>query len=174
MVILSAMLLYVAAQLAAAGKAFSASFGGIDYRIGVLVGVAVVLVYTVLGGFRAVCWTDFLQALLMVGTLVAFPLYLLLTRGGYGFISEQLQTVDPGLLEFTPNKQGAAFMGFVLGSGALGINFGYSGQPHVLVRFMALRNRREAIVGGIVSAVWAVLVYWGAVTVGLMARALTA
>ena len=173
-VILSAMLLYVAAQLAAAGKAFSASFGGIDYRIGVLVGVVVVLVYTVLGGFRAVCWTDFLQALLMVGTLVAFPLYLLLTRGGYGFISEQLQTVDPGLLKFTPDKQGAAFMGFVLGSGALGINFGYSGQPHVLVRFMALRNRREAIVGGIVSAVWAVLVYWGAVTVGLMARALTA
>ena len=173
-VILVAMLMYVAAQLAAAGKAFSASFGGIDYRYGVLIGAAIVLLYTVVGGFRAVCWTDFLQALLMVGTLVVFPIFLLLTKGGYGFITDQLRGVDPDLLRFTPDKTGPAFVGFLLGAGALGINFGYPGQPHVLVRFMALRTRREAVLGGVVSAVWAVLVYWGAVTVGLMARAMTA
>ncbi len=173
-VILVAMLLYVAAQLAAAGKAFSASFGQIDYRVGVLIGAAVVLVYTVLGGFRAVCWTDFLQALLMVGTLVLFPAYLLVVDGGYGFIFDNLRTVDPHLLRFTPDKSGPALLGFLLGSGALGINFGYPGQPHVLVRFMALRNRREALVGGVVSFVWGLCVYWGAVTVGLMARAMTA
>lgn len=172
-VILVAMLLYVAAQLAAAGKAFSASFGGIDYRVGVLIGAGVVLVYTVLGGFRAVCWTDFLQALLMMGTLVVFPCYLLLTEGGYGFICDQLRTVDPDLLRFTPDKSGAAMLGFFLGSGALGINFGYPGQPHVLVRFMALKDRRAARLGGIVSFCWGLLVYWGAVTVGLMARAMT-
>ncbi len=173
-VILSAMLLYVAAQLAAAGKAFSICFDGVDYRVGVLIGAGIVLVYTVLGGFRAVCWTDFLQALLMVGTLVAFPLYLLSTHGGYGFIGQQLEAADAGLLEFVPQKSGMALVGFLLGAGALGINFGYPGQPHVLVRFMALRSRREAITAGIVSAIWATLVYWGAVTVGLMARAMTA
>ncbi len=173
-VILVAMLLYVAAQLAAAGKAFSASFGGLDYRAGVLIGAAVVLLYTVIGGFRAVCWTDFLQALLMVGTLVIFPVYLLANQGGYGFITDQLQSVDPALLRFMPEKSGMALFGFLLGSGALGINFGYPGQPHVLIRFMALKDRRQAIIGGIVSAIWAVLVYWGAVTVGLMARAITA
>ncbi|MCH7808912.1 MAG: sodium/proline symporter, partial [Planctomycetes bacterium] len=172
-VILVAMLLYVAAQLAAAGKAFSASFGGIDYRIGVVIGAAVVLAYTVIGGFRAVCWTDFLQALLMVGTLVLFPVYLLLTQGGYGFIAEQLGSVDAELLRFTPQKSGFALVGFLLGSGALGINFGYAGQPHVLVRFMALRDPRAARLAGVVSVVWGLLVYWGAVTVGLMARALT-
>ncbi len=173
-VILVAMLLYVAAQLAAAGKAFSASFGGMDYRYGVLIGVGVVLLYTVLGGFRAVCWTDFLQALLMVGTLVVFPIYLLATEGGYSFVAEQLRSVDDGgLLRLTPDKVGAVFLGFLLGHTALGINFGYPGQPHVLVRFMALRTRRAALVGGAVSAVWAVCVYWGAVTVGLMARAMT-
>ena len=173
-VILVAMLLYVAAQLAAAGKAFSASFGNIDYQYGVLIGVGVVLIYTVLGGFRAVCWTDFLQALLMVGTLIVFPIYLLTTQGGYGFISEQLRGLDDSaLLHFTPDKAGAALVGFLLGHGALGINFGYPGQPHVLVRFMALRTRREALIGGMISAVWAGCVYWGAVTVGLMARAMT-
>ncbi len=171
-VILVAMLLYVAAQMAAAGKAFSASFGGVDYKIGVVIGAVVVLVYTVIGGFRAVCWTDFLQALLMVGTLVVFPAYLLLTKGGFSFIFEQLQAADPALLQFVPNKGGIALVGFLLGSAALGINFGYCGQPHVLIRFMALKDRREAIMGGVVSTVWGLMVYAGAVTVGLMARAM--
>lgn len=172
-VILVAMLLYVAAQFAAAGKAFSASFD-IPYGRGVLIGAGVVLLYTVLGGFRAVCWTDFLQALLMVGTLVVFPVYLLATQGGYGFITDQLAGVDESLLRFTREKTGVALFGFLLGSGALGINFGYPGQPHVLIRFMALKKRREAVLGGIISFVWGLCVYWGAVTVGLMARAMTA
>jgi sodium/proline symporter len=173
-VILVAMLLYVAAQLASAGKAFSVCFGGVDYKFGVLIGAGVVLLYTVAGGFRAVCWTDFLQALLMVGILIVFPAYLLLAEGGYAFIAEQLGDIENGsLLRFTPDETGAAFLGFLLGAGALGINFGYPGQPHVLVRFMALRERRKAVVGGIVSFFWGLFVYWGAVTVGLMARALT-
>ncbi len=172
--ILTAMLLYVAAQLAAAGKAFSASFGGVDYRVGVLIGAGVVLVYTVLGGFRAVCWTDFLQALLMVGTLVVFPLYLLATLGGFGFVGAELRQLDPSLLRFTPDATGPALIGFLFGAGALGINFGYPGQPHVLIRFMALRSRAQARLGGAISATWALLVYAGAVTIGLIARALTA
>ena len=173
LVILVAMLLYVAAQLAAAGKAFSVAFDGLEYQAGVLIGAAIVLVYTVLGGFRAVCWTDFLQALLMVGTLVVFPIYLLATRGGYGFIQTQLADVPGEMLRFTPDKPLAGMIGFLLGSGALGINFGYPGQPHVLVRFMALKERKDAVIAGVVAFVWGLLVYWGAVTVGLMARAMT-
>jgi len=172
-VILVAMLLYVAAQMAAAGKAFSASFPGVSFSNGVLIGAAIVLVYTVAGGFRAVCWTDFLQALLMVGTLVVFPLYLLLVEGGFGFIERQLRAADPTLLRFVPAAGGPALLGFLLGSGALGINLGYPGQPHVLVRFMALKDPKSARMAGLISAVWAGLVYFGAVTVGLMARAQT-
>lgn len=174
MVILVAMLLYVAAQMAAAGKAFAASFDAVNYQGGVLIGAAIVLLYTVIGGFRAVCWTDFLQALLMVGTLVVFPIYLLVGHGGFAFINEQLMTVDANLLRLTPDKAGIGFIGFLLGAGALGINFGYPGQPHVLIRFMALRDRRDAVIGGIIACVWGLLVYWGAVTIGLMARAITA
>lgn len=172
-VIIVAMLLYVAAQLASVGKAFSASFDGLDYKYGVVIGAAIVLFYTVIGGFRAVCWTDFLQALLMVGTLVVFPIFLLINHGGFSFITDSMKTTHTQWLTFMPDKSGAAFLGFLLGAGALGINFGYPGQPHVLIRFMALRSRKEVIAGGIISAVWAVLVYWGAVTVGLMARAMT-
>ena len=172
-VILVAMFLYVAAQFAAAGKAFEASFETINYHWGVLIGAGIVLVYTVTGGFRAVCWTDFLQALLMVGTLVMFPLFLLMSEGGFGFITDELRSIDEGLLHFTPQVGVIALIGFLLGHGALGINFGYPGQPHVLVRFMALRDKREARLAGIISFCWGLLVYWGAVTIGLMARAMT-
>ncbi len=182
-VILVAMVLYVAAQFAAAGKAFAATFTAetfhITYHQGVWIGAGIVLIYTVSGGFRAVCWTDFLQALLMVGTLVVFPIYLLIVHGGYGFVTTLLAPVVPDggqagdLLRFFPDLAAPAFLGFLLGSGALGINFGYPGQPHVLVRFMALRGRQAARVGGIVSVVWGFCVYWGAVTIGLFARAMT-
>lgn len=172
-VILAAMLLYVAAQFAAAGKAFSASFEGIEYRVGVLIGAVIVLLYTVTGGFRAVCWTDFLQALLMVGALVVFPGYLLIQQGGFGPIVAQLAEIDPGLVRMTPEGGLMVLVGFLLGEGALGINFGYSGQPHVLARFMAMRDSRDAKVAGLIAIVWAVLVYWGAVTVGLVARVIT-
>jgi len=176
-VILVAMMLYVAAQFAAAGDAFSAGFSGLRYQAGVLIGAAIVLVYTILGGFRAACWTDMIQGLIMVGTLVLFPQYLVVAVGGYGFFGEHAGVADPGLLRIVPafDGEGAtiAFMGFLLGSGALGINLGYPGQPHVLVRFMALADPKHARLGGLISAVWATLVYWGAVTVGLMARALT-
>lgn len=173
-VILSAMMLYVAAQFAAAGKSFAVLSQHVDYKVGVLIGAAIVLIYTVGGGFRAVCWTDFLQALLMVCTLVVFPIYLLFRGGGFENTFDQLRQVDPHLLEFTPQKTGLAFAGFLLGSGALGINFGYPGQPHVLARFMSLRSRKEAALGGVLAFFWGLLVYWGAVTVGLIAREMAA
>lgn len=175
-VILVAMAMYVAAQFAAAGKAFEAAFPAVNYQAGVLIGVSIVLAYTVFGGFRAVCWTDFLQALLMVGTLVIFPLYLFATHGGYGFLADNLSAANPEMREVIPSasrNSSMAILGFLLGSNAMGINFGYPGQPHVLVRFMALKSRKEAIVGGVVSATWGMLVLWGAVTIGLMAAALT-
>ena len=169
-VILTAMMLYVAAQFAAAGKSFAAISDRVDYRAGVLIGALIVLIYTVSGGFRAVCWTDFLQALLMVGTLVVFPIYLLAREGGFSATFDQLRTTNPQLLDFTPDKAGLSLVGFLLGAGALGINFGYPGQPHVLARFMSLKSRKQIVAGGIIAFFWGLLVYWGAVTVGLVAR----
>lgn len=172
--IMVAMLLYVAAQFAAAGKSFAATFPGMPYQGGVMVGATIVLLYTVTGGFRAVCWTDFLQGLLMLGTLVVFPAYLLISSGGFGTTVEQLRSVSPEMVKLVPSLAPIAFLGFLLGSGALGINFGYPGQPHVLVRFMSLKSRKEVFLGGVISVFWAIFVLSGAVTVGLVARGMAA
>ncbi|MDP7029478.1 MAG: sodium/proline symporter [Phycisphaerales bacterium] len=169
-VLLVAMLLYCAAQFAAAGKAFEISFEAVNYQGGVLIGAVIVLVYVTLGGFRAACWTDLLQGLLMVGILVLFPLWLLSGEGVPG-VREGLSGT-PELLNFWPTATGGALLGFLLGSGALGINFGYMGQPHVLVRFMAMRSRRDAAISGIISMTWAALVLSGAVATGLIVRAM--
>ncbi len=75
------------------------------------------------------------------------------------------------MLRFVPEKSGFALLGFLLGSGALGVNFGYPGQPHILVRYMALRDRKEAVTGGCIAVTWMFFVLWGAVTIGLLARA---
>ncbi|MEE2971717.1 MAG: sodium/proline symporter, partial [Planctomycetota bacterium] len=173
-VILVAMWMYVAAQFAAAGKAFEAAFQ-IDYLRGVGIGAAIVLIYTVIGGFRAACWTDFVQAIVMIAALVVFPAWMLLDAGGIGFIRKSLEASgDASLLAFWPEKTGAALIGFLFGSGALGINFGYPGQPHVLIRFLALRDRRDAIAGAVISVTWAALVLLGAVVLGLLARSYVA
>lgn len=160
-------------QAATTQSADGTSALGGGYAAGVLIGAVIVLLYTVSGGFRAVCWTDFLQALLMVGALVVFPIYLLSYFGGWSFIDTQLMAADEKLLEFTARAGVFAFIGFLFGHGALGINFGYPGQPHVLVRFMALKDRKMARLGGVIALVWGALVYWGAVTVGLFARAVS-
>ena len=171
-VILVAMLLYAAAQMAAAGKAFDFAFGErVSYHTGVIIGTVVVLAYTILGGFRAACWTDFVQAIVMIVALFGLPVYLLMTFGGFGEVTQTLSAADPALVEFMPRLSGWALAGFLLGSGALGVNFGYPGQPHILVRYMAMRDGREAVRGGVIAGIWMLLVVWGAVTIGVMARA---
>lgn len=172
-VILTAMTLYVGAQFAAAGKAFSAAFDGLDYHWGVLIGAGLVLTYVSLGGFRAACWTDLLQGLLMVAVLVCFPLWLLMSGFNADYIRAGLQGAGDGdaLVSFWPSVTGGALIGFLLGSGALGVGLGYTGQPHVLVRYMAMRQKRDAMIGGLISVVWAVLVISGAIAMGLLARA---
>ncbi len=166
-IITFAMLTYVAAQMNAAGKAFEATFS-LPYVWGVLVGAAIILAYTVVGGFRAICWTDVIQASFMIIALIGMPIILLTKVGGVGAFIEAVETTDPELLSFTYNKTGFAMFGFVIG--LLGIGLGYPGQPHVLSRFMAAKDSQSVRQGGKIAMAWMVLAYVGAVTFGLLAK----
>jgi sodium/proline symporter len=170
LIILSMLTAYVAAQLNAAGKTFEATFGW-SYPAGVLVGAGMVLIYTVTGGFRAVSWTDVAQAVLMVCAVLLLPIVLLIHAGGIFEVWARLQAIEAGsgLTQPFAGKTGLALIGFL--SVWLGIPLGYPGQPHVLVRFMAIRDEAAVRRGAVISTVWVFLLFSGAVGLGIVARA---
>ncbi|UCG61344.1 MAG: sodium/proline symporter [Candidatus Zixiibacteriota bacterium] len=167
-IITLAMLGYVAAQMNAAGKAFDAVFS-LPYELGVLAGAVIILTYTVTGGFRAICWTDIIQASFMFVALIVMPFVVLFKLGGYSGFLSQIRLIDPETLSFTYGTVGFAMLGFVIG--LLGIGLGYPGQPHILSRFMATKDAESVRKGAGIALTWMVLVYLGAVFFGLFAKA---
>jgi sodium/proline symporter len=168
-VILCCLGAYVTAQMTATGKAMEAILG-LPYARGVVAGGGIIVLYTLLGGFRAVAWTDFLQGLIMVGALVLMPVLVVAEVGGYGAMLERLQAVHPALVEPTGNLTGALLFGSI--TGLLGIGLGYPGQPHVLTRYMAAASDEKIRQTQVIAMVWGVLVFWGAGFLGIAGRVL--
>jgi sodium/proline symporter len=170
LIILSMLTAYVAAQLNAAGKTFEATFGW-TYSAGVLAGASIVLIYTVTGGFRAVSWTDVAQAILMVAAVLLLPIVLVVHAGGIVEVWARLQSLEAGsgLTQPFAGKTGLALIGFL--AVWLGVPLGYPGQPHVLIRFMAIRDEAAVRRGAVISTVWIFLLFSGAVGLGIVARA---
>lgn len=161
---------YVGSQFLAGGNIFKKAFG-IDPVIGVLLIGGIVTAYSLAGGFPSVVWTDVMQALLMVFTLVVLPGYLLV-----GVFLDPSTSLVGGLAASGGNR--SAWFGGRTGAAALvflGANLSWfflylGGYPHLDARFMAVRNdddRRSAI---IVATVWGILTSSGAVLLGLLAR----
>jgi len=168
LIITAAMLGYVAAQMNAAGKAFDAVFH-LPYWTGVLIGAFIILTYTIVGGFRAICWTDIIQASFMVVALIGMPIILLIKLGGMAEFTSSINAIDANLLTFSGGRLGYTLSGYVIGM--LGIGLGYPGQPHVLARFKAAKDSASIKRATIISFTWFILVYLGAVFFGMLARA---
>jgi len=166
-IITAAMLGYVAAQMNAAGKAFDAVFD-LPYWLGVLIGAAVIMAYTITGGFRAVCWTDVIQATFMIIALIGMPIITLFKVGGWDAFVAGAGEIDANMLTWTGGKIGFAMLGFVIG--LLGIGLGYPGQPHILARFMAVKDSESVKQGGMIAITWTILVYLGAILFGIFSH----
>jgi len=161
------MMGYVGAQFNAAGKTFDAVFK-ISYSNGVLLGAVITIVYTLLGGFRAVSWTDLIQGLMMVFGLIFLPVLAVIHLGGLGNLFQGLAQQSPSLLILSGDKAGFALFGLIIGY--LGIGLGYPGQPHVVTRYMAVRGEREIRRSRLIAITWGILVYYGAIFLGLAGR----
>jgi len=178
---------YIASQFIAAGKVFATTFGHVDtpwgvlsvtYHWGMLIGIGIIMLYTIMGGFLAVSWTDLAQGILMVLTVVVLPIIGVIAVGSLAVVGEKLYAFDPDILSVTGkfvkgqgivSTGGAAFwIGLVLGNMSYGP--GYPGQPHILVRFMALKDPRKMRRAAVIGIVWSVLAMAGAIAVGLIAR----
>lgn len=125
---------------------------------------AIVLVYTFLGGYKAVCWTDFFQGLMMLCALLIVPITMAV---GGEFNSVYEGAFKPGVDAFTSNPFDASFGEIVSG---LGWGLGYFGMPHILVRFMAIKDSRMVKKSATVACVWVVLTLGAAIAIALLGR----
>ena len=166
---------YVGAQFLGGGKTLFTMFH-LDPRIGMLITAAVIVPYTVYGGFRSVVYTDVVQALVMITTLIVGPIVgvLALKQRPDVFahsITQALHLAGQGYSSLT----GAA-TGFSLGvtiMGGLSWFFGYlGGQPQLSMRFMAIKDDRNAKMGRNIGILWTVIAYIGALSIGWIGIAL--
>jgi sodium/proline symporter len=165
-VILAFYTAYVGAQLTGAGKILNATFG-ISESTGIWIGAAVVVAYTMLGGFLAVAWTDLIQGLLMMAVAVVLPIVGLFKIGGPTALVDKLAVRGPDFLSMTGGKVGSAFV-FGVMVGGLSWGLGYLGQPHLLTRYMAIRKTSQLRQGGLIAMGWTLASYWGAPMIGLV------
>lgn len=158
---------YVSSGMVAGGVFFESSLG-YDYLIGMLVVAGVTVLYTLVGGFLAVSWTDVVQGTMMLLALVLVPLVGVMHVGGPAAMIDEIQAVGPHLLN--PIGDPAAFSWLTIVSilSAVSWGLGYFGQPHILVRFMALRTVGEVKSARRFGIGWMILSLIGAVFTALV------
>lgn len=165
-VILVFFTFYVSSGMVAAGKFFESSFGW-TYLHGVLLVAAITLVYTLFGGFLGATLTDVAQGLLMFAALVAVPFVAIFKVGSPGEIADGARAVNPDVFNLFAGDDGAGLLALgIFSTAAWGL--GYFGQPHIIVRFMALRTPHDAAVARRVGIGWMALSVFGAVMVALV------
>ncbi|MEE4244352.1 MAG: sodium/proline symporter [Kangiellaceae bacterium] len=161
---------YIAAQFKGAGNSFTSVFD-MNFTSSIVLGAAIIMLYTLLGGFWAVSVTDTLQGLLMAVTSLILPVAALMAVGGFDGLIETFREVSaPGYGNLFGQNTGIAAAGFALG--IMGIANGYPGQPHVVNRFMALKDQDSIKHARLIAIGWAITVYSGMLILGWSARAL--
>lgn len=160
---------YAAAQLVAGGKALHAVFDW-NYSLGVIVGAIVVVIYCFSGGIRASIWTDAVQATIMIGSLVLLVVVAIANCGGLAGFWTQLAAIDPELVSLSPQDLEWGFLPFLIGWVVAG--FGVVGQPHILVRAMAIDSAKNIGFARDIKVICALFTSFSAMGVGMAARVL--
>ena len=168
-IIFACMMAYIAAQFLAIGKTFDAIFG-IPHLVSIPIGGTIIIIYTMMGGFRAVAWTDFIQGLIMVVGLVVLSLAAVIELGGFSVIAQKVNEAAPTALTLMGGKTIPVFLGSMVG--LLGIGLGYPGQPHVITRYMAAKDSKTIKKGMWIAFGWGTLMYSSAILLGICGQVL--
>ncbi len=158
---------YTASGLVAGGKLFSTAFEG-SYQAGVWLTLGIVLCYTVVGGFLAVCLTDFVQGVIMMLALIIMPVVVLYGGGGGGLGQAEQTLSGVEGFSFSWWNDSMTFIGWL---SLMAWGLGYFGQPHIIVRFMAVRSVREVPTARNIGMTWMAISLAGAIGVGIFGRA---
>ena len=151
--------LYTSSGIVAGGKLFESSFG-LDYEVGLYVTAGVVVLYTMFGGFLAVSLTDFVQGCIMFVALVLVPFVVISDIGGLQVMHETVNSLDAEKLNMF---NGVSVLAIV---SAMAWGLGYFGQPHIIVRFMAIRSVKDLPVARRIGMTWMIVSICGAMATG--------
>jgi sodium/proline symporter len=155
--------IYTTSGVVAGGKLFESSFG-LNYELGLFITAGVVVAYSTFGGFLAVSTTDFVQGCIMFLALILVPIVTLNQIGSVAQTQHYLMELSPAMLTLG----GGSLLG-ILSAASWGL--GYFGQPHIIVRFMAIRSVREMKIARRIGMSWMIISLTGAIAVGLVGAA---
>ena len=156
LIILVYFTFYVSSGMVAGGTFFESSFG-MDYRLGLTLVAGITVIYTLVGGFLAVSYTDFVQGVMMVSALVLVPVVGIVHVGGWGKVVDAVSAVDPHYWAMWGPT--TSLIGIV---SAVAWGLGYFGQPHIIVRFRAIRTPAQAVAGRRIGIGWMLFAVVGA------------
>lgn len=151
--------LYTSSGIVAGGKLFESSFG-LNYEAGLYITGGVVVLYTLFGGFLAVSLTDFVQGCIMFIALVLVPIVVINDVGGMSQMQSSIESINPDLLNLF---SGVTALGII---SAMAWGLGYFGQPHIIVRFMAIRSVKDLPVARRIGMTWMIVSITGAMATG--------
>nr|WP_307756919.1 sodium/proline symporter PutP [uncultured Christensenella sp.] len=168
-VILVFFTFYVVSGFVSGGTVFTAVFPGMDYTVAMVICAAVIIAYTFMGGFKAVCWTDFFQGMLMLVAIFVVPLAAMGKLGGPQEAINAANNIAPGFLDPFTNTDGTPLNPMSLISN-LAWGLGYFGMPHIIIRYMAIKEPRMIKTSRRIATSWNVLALAGAIMVGIVGR----
>ncbi len=157
-IFLVAYTVYAASSIKACGTLFNIVIG-MDPTVAMYLAAVIIIGYTFLGGFSAVCWTDFFQGMLMLAALLIAPIFALaLIQGGEG----------ASTMDVLPENYWNLFTNWKDVLSGLGWGLGYFGMPHIIVRFMSLRSDKDLKKSAKIGISWTVLILVFSVASGIV------
>ena len=161
---------YTASGFKAVGTLFNSLFGW-DYHAAMIAGAGIIIAYTVLGGFLAVSTTDLIQSIFMTIALIVIIFFGIGQAGGMGAVMDNARAL-PGYLNLTQGYDAATgtagSYGFLPIVSTLAWGLGYFGMPHILLRFMAIRDENEVKISRRIASIWALLSMIVAIFIGII------
>ncbi len=167
--ILIFFIIYTSSGFVAAGKLFNTIFD-IPYTTALFIGAFVVIFYTFLGGFSAVCWTDFIQGTMMFFTVLYIPVAASIALGGATPTLSALANEGSDFFSLFPDSAGG-MMNTIMFVSSIGWGLGYFGQPHILVRFMAISDAKELKKSTNIAMSWVIISLFCAIAIGVVGKA---
>ena len=164
--ILIFFLIYTSSAFVAGAKLFSTIFA-VSYNTGLISAVFIIIIFTFLGGFLAVCWLDFFQGIQMFLAVTIVPAIAIYILGGIGPTIEAARNINPSLLNLFTEMDGSN-VGLIFIISSLGWGLGYFGQPHILVRFMAISSPDQIKKSRRIAMSWVVVSLSCAVIIGIV------